>query len=127
MSHTPLAGKCAGNDSKYIHDALEVLSGSWKLPIIAALSDGPKRFKEIAKEVTGISDKMLSKELRDLELNQLVTRTVFDTFPPSVQYSTTEHTHTLRDVLMALRNWGATHRAKIVGKPYQHETAAEHL
>ncbi len=97
-------------------DALDILSGSWKLPILAALYDGEKRFKEIAKDVEGISDKMLSKELKDLETNHLVKRTVYDTFPPTVEYSVTEHTATLYDVMQSLREWGMVHRKKIVGK-----------
>jgi DNA-binding HxlR family transcriptional regulator len=99
-----------------IKDALDVLNGSWKLPILVALYDGPKRFKEITKDVEGISDKMLSKELKELELNHLVKRTVYDTFPPTVEYSATEHTATLNDVLGALRKWGLVHRKKIMGK-----------
>ena len=51
-----------------VRDALEVLSGRWKLPILIALSNRPKRFKEISKDVNGITDKMLSKELKDLEI-----------------------------------------------------------
>lgn len=96
-------------------DALDVLSGSWKLPILTALYK-PKRFKEIARDVEGISDKMLSKELKDLEMNHLVKRTVYDTFPPTVEYSTTEHTATLNNVMSALREWGLVHRKKIIGK-----------
>jgi DNA-binding HxlR family transcriptional regulator len=102
--------------NRAIKDALDVLSGSWKLPILASLSDGTKRFKEISREVEGISDKMLSKELKDLEMNHLVKRTVYDTFPPTVEYSVTEHTDTLHDVIIALRDWGTVHRKKIIGK-----------
>jgi DNA-binding HxlR family transcriptional regulator len=97
-------------------DALDVLSGSWKLPILTALYNGPKRFKEITKDVEGISDKMLSKELKALEVNHLVKRTVYDTFPPTVEYAVTEHATTLNDVMMALREWGLVHRKRIMGK-----------
>jgi DNA-binding HxlR family transcriptional regulator len=102
--------------NRAIKDALDVLNGSWKLPILASLTDTPKRFKEIAREVEGISDKMLSKELKYLEMNHLVNRTVYDTFPPTVEYSVTEHTATLHDVIVALRDWGTIHRKKIIGK-----------
>src|SRR5678815_4469909 len=61
-----------------VRDALDILSGKWKLPIIIALSFGNKRFSELAKQVHGITDKMLSKELRELEMNELVKRTVYD-------------------------------------------------
>ena len=99
-----------------VRDALEVLSGRWKLPILIALSNRPKRFKEISKDINGITDKMLSKELKDLEVNKLVTRTVYDTFPPTVEYARTEHSQTLTDVIMALKEWGTLHRKEIIGK-----------
>ncbi|MCP2025531.1 DNA-binding HxlR family transcriptional regulator [Flavobacterium sp. HSC-32F16] len=99
-----------------VRDALEVLSGRWKLPILIALSDRPKRFKEISKDINGITDKMLSKELKDLEVNKLVTRKVYDTFPPTVEYSRTEHSQSLTNVIIALRDWGTLHRKEIIGK-----------
>jgi len=99
-----------------VRDALEVLSGRWKLPILITLSSGVKRFKQISKEIDGITDKMLSKELKDLEINKLVKRTVYDTFPPTVEYAVTEHSHTLTKVITELREWGLLHRKKIIGK-----------
>ena len=99
-----------------VRDALEVLNGRWKLPILIALSNRPKRFKEISKDINGITDKMLSKELKDLEINKLVTRTVYDTFPPTVEYTRTEHSHTLYNVIGALKDWGTLHRKEIIGK-----------
>jgi DNA-binding HxlR family transcriptional regulator len=98
-----------------VRDALEILRGRWKLPIIISLSFGTKRFKQISKEINGITDKMLSKELKDLEVNQLVKRTVYDSFPPAVEYSITEHGKSLEKVVAELRNWGVEHRRKIIG------------
>ena len=99
-----------------VRDALEVLSGRWKLPIIIALTFGNKRFRQIAREVEGITDKMLAKELKDLEMNKLAKRTVYDTFPPTVEYSITEHGKSLHKVIMELGNWGLLHRKKVMGK-----------
>lgn len=99
-----------------VRDALEVLHGRWKLPILVSLKFGDKRFKEISKDIKGITDKMLSRELKELELNQLVTRTVYDTFPPKVSYSITGHGLSLDTVIASLQNWGTTHRKKILGK-----------
>lgn len=99
-----------------VRDALELLSGRWKLPIILSLSFGTKRFKQISKEVHGITDKMLSKELKELEMNQMVKRTVYDSFPPTVEYSITEHGKSLDKVITELRNWGTAHRKKIIGR-----------
>jgi DNA-binding HxlR family transcriptional regulator len=108
--------ECNPMCSRAVKDALDVLSGSWKLPILISLTKGKKRFKEIAKDIEGISDKMLSKELKDLEMNHLVKRTVYGTFPPTVEYSVTEHTATLHDVMFTLSEWGTVHRKKIIGK-----------
>lgn len=99
-----------------VTDALEVLSGRWKLPILLSLMFGNKRFKEISREVGNITDKMLSKELKELEVNQLITRTVHNSFPPTVVYAITEHGQTLRNVIDALGAWGLKHRKKIIGK-----------
>ncbi len=99
-----------------VRDALEILSGKWKLPIIIALSFGNKRFSEMAKEIPKITDKMLSKELRDLEANELVKRTVYDSVPVVVEYSMTEYGQSLEKVIMELRDWGIQHRKRIIGK-----------
>ena len=99
-----------------VRDALEVLNGKWKLPIIISLSFGPKRFKAVAKDVQGITDRMLSKELKDLEMNQLVKRTIYHTFPPTVEYSITEHGKSLEKLINELKTWGLKHRKKIIGR-----------
>ncbi|HBU79988.1 MAG TPA: transcriptional regulator [Muricauda sp.] len=108
--------KCHASGIRAVKDAMDVLSGNWKLPILTSLYEGTKRFKQISREVEGISDKMLSKELKELEMNQLVKRTVLDTFPPKVEYELTEHAATLEKLLDAMRDWGLLHRQKIVGK-----------
>lgn len=99
-----------------VKDALEVLAGKWKLQIIIALTFGKKRFKEIAREIGGISDKMLSKELKEMERHQLIVRTVYDAFPPVVEYELTPHGKTLHKLIDSLRDWGNIHRKKIFGK-----------
>jgi DNA-binding HxlR family transcriptional regulator len=99
-----------------ISDALEALEGKWKLLILYTLSDSPKRFKQIAKEVNGITDKTLSKELKHLEANQLIRRDVYNTFPPTVEYSITPHGLSLEKVLDELHYWGLSHRKKVIGK-----------
>ncbi len=82
-----------------VRDALDILSGKWKLPIIISLSFGNKRFTQMAKEIPGITDKMLSKELRDLEMNELVKRTVYDAIPVVVEYSMTAYGRSLEKVI----------------------------
>lgn len=99
-----------------IKDALEAVEGKWKLLILFSLSEGPKRFKQIAREVNGITDKSLSKELKLLEENKLITREVYDTFPPTVQYTITAHGLSLEKVIDELHFWGLAHRKKVLGK-----------
>jgi len=99
-----------------VRDALDILSGKWKLPIIISLSFGNKRFGEMKKEIPGITDRMLSKELRDLEANLLVKRTVYDSLPVIVEYSMTNYGESLESLIDALRDWGILHRNKIIGK-----------
>jgi DNA-binding HxlR family transcriptional regulator len=99
-----------------IKDSLEALEGRWKLLILLSLSNGNKRFKQISKEVAGITDKMLSKELKLLESNKLIKRTVYDTFPPTVEYSITEHGKSIESVLESLYHWGQKHRKEVIGK-----------
>ncbi len=99
-----------------VRDALDILSGKWKLPIISALIFSDKRFKEMEREIPGITAKMLSKELKDLEMNDLVQRTVYDTMPVTVEYSLTEYGRTLKKLISELHNWGTQHRKHILSK-----------
>ncbi|MCE7042529.1 helix-turn-helix domain-containing protein [Dyadobacter sp. CY312] len=98
-----------------VRDALYVLNGKWKLPLIVALAGGPKRFKEIQRELKDITPRVLSKELRDLEQNEFVTRKVFDTVPVSVTYELTEYSSCLDEIIESLRVFGMSHRERIIG------------
>lgn len=98
-------------------DTLELLAGKWKILIIMALAaKGRSRFMELVHDIGRITPKMLSKELRDLEQNQLVTRTVQPTIPVTVEYELTPYGHTLQPVIASMRDWGITHRARMTGK-----------
>jgi DNA-binding HxlR family transcriptional regulator len=77
---------------------------------------GTKRFKQISKDIPGITDRMLSKELKELEVNQLVKREVYDSFPPTVEYSMTPYGKTLEKVITELGIWGHQHRKRIMNK-----------
>ncbi|WP_198163623.1 winged helix-turn-helix transcriptional regulator [Pedobacter cryoconitis] len=65
-----------------IFDAIDVLKDRWRLTIILSLIFGNKRFCQLSKEVKGVSDKILAKELKELEINKLIKRTIYDTFHP---------------------------------------------
>ena len=93
-----------------IGEALHAIGGKWKLRVIVALLSGSKRFNELQRTVEGISAKVLSAELKELELNGFVQRKVFTGSPVVVDYELTEYACTLREVLESLGKWGAMHR-----------------
>ena len=97
-----------------VKDALYVLNGKWKLPLIFSLQDGPKRFNEIQKSLGEITPRILSKELKDLELNEFVERKVVPTIPVTVTYELTAYSESLEKVLDELREWGLKHRERLV-------------
>src|SRR5688500_1303488 len=96
-----------------VADALYVIGGKWKLRIIVALTDGNKRFNELQRLVEGISAKVLSNELKQLELNGFVRRNVFTTTPVVVEYELSDYAETLSNVLKSLSEWGAMHREEV--------------
>lgn len=97
-----------------VGDSLYVIGGKWKLRVIIALSQGHKRFNDLQRTITGISGKVLSAELKELELNGFVKRRVkADTVPVIVEYELTPYSQSLKDVVYALINWGVLHREKI--------------
>ena len=96
-----------------IADALYVIGGKWQLRIIVGLKDGTKRFNELQRLIDGISAKVLSAELKELELNGFVKRKVFTGTPVIVEYELTGYADTLSDILDALSKWGATHKEKV--------------
>ncbi|MDY6868567.1 MAG: helix-turn-helix domain-containing protein [Chloroflexota bacterium] len=99
-----------------VRDALDVISGKWKLLILISISSGNHRFTKIERSIPKITSKVLSKELKDLEENQLIKRTVYDETPVVIDYSITKYAKTLQPVIKALSGWGSNHRKKIMKK-----------
>lgn len=100
-----------------VHDAMDILYGKWKISIISSICYyNKRRFSDILNDVEGISNKMLSKELKELEINKLITRTVLNTQPIAVQYQLTEYGMTLKTIINNLAEWGIKHRKVITGK-----------
>ena len=97
-------------------DALEVIRGKWRLPIVLALTFGNKRFGEIQRDIADISPKMLSQELKALEQNKIITRTMYDSMPVTVEYSLTPLGLSMKKMLDELLHWGMHFRKEIVGK-----------
>lgn len=91
--------------------ALDIVGGKWKPIILWRLLEGPKRFSELEKSISGITQKMLTSQLRGLERDKLISRTVYPQVPPKVEYAITEHGRTLLPVLNALNKWGETYQS----------------
>ena len=99
-----------------IQDTLEIVSGRWKMQIIPLLCNGEFRYSELEKGLPKITPRMLSKELRDLEQNELIIRKVYDTIPIKVSYKLADYGYTLVPLIIELTNWGMEHRKYIMKK-----------
>lgn len=96
-----------------LQDTLYFVGGKWRLPIMNAICNGNKRFREIERSIPGITTRMLSKELKEMELNKLITRTVHPDTPVLVEYESTEHCRSFGTVIEAMISWGKEYK-KIV-------------
>jgi DNA-binding HxlR family transcriptional regulator len=102
------------NDCRPVGEILHQIGGKWTVLIINKLSDGPLRFGEIKREIGGISQKVLTATLRDLEMDGFVTRTVTPSIPPRVDYELTELGRDLQGPLQALGAWALDNRPKVI-------------
>jgi len=98
-----------------VRDTLDVIGGKWKLLILISIWEGNKHFREIERSIPKLSTKVLSKELKDMEENQLITRTVINGFPVRTEYRPTKYSKTLKKVIKELQHWGINHRKQIFG------------
>ncbi len=106
--------KCPRQFVLAINDTLNVISGKWKLPIIASLLYGKNRFKDIQANIDKITPRMLSKELKELELNGVVNRNVYDTTPILIEYELTDSGKKIVSVLDTMVEWGLAHRQETI-------------
>ncbi|MET8048269.1 MULTISPECIES: winged helix-turn-helix transcriptional regulator [unclassified Streptosporangium] len=97
--------------------AVDVVGGKWKALILWALHSKPLRFGELNRSVSGISEKMLIQQLREMESYGLVHREVYHQVPPKVEYSLTEFGHSLNTALLPLGDWGERHLETIEALP----------
>lgn len=97
-----------------VKDTLYVIGGKWKMPIIVALSHGPLRFKQLLRELEGITPKILSKELKQLELNEFISRTVYPTSPVTVEYALTDYSKSFNGIIHEMSEWGIKHKETII-------------
>ena len=89
-----------------LKDVLDIMGGKWAIPIIYKLCEGKKRFSELERTIPNINTRMLVKELKNMELNGIVTREVFATVPPTVEYTLTTKGKKLEPILEQLFKWG---------------------
>lgn len=100
-----------------VKDTLNVLSGKWIIPVIGILRmNGSLCFRDMVVQLPGISAKVLTATLREMEVNLLVSRTVLKTKPVKVAYALTEYGATLENVIFEMLNWGLTHRTRMTGR-----------
>ena len=92
-----------------VEGALDVIGGKWKGVVMFHLLDGTKRFNELRRMMPGVTQRMLTRQLRELEADGLVHREVYAEVPPRVEYSLTTKGETLRNIILALKAWGETH------------------
>ena len=110
-----------------MQDALNIISGRWKMQIIALLCNGEFRYSELEKGLPKITPRMLSKELKDLEINELVERKVYDSTPVKVTYKLADYGYTLVPLIIELTNWGKAHREKIITESKREHNNMEKL
>ena len=101
---------------KPVRDAIDVINGKWKLPIIISVMTGNERFTDIQESIPGITPKVLAKELKDLEQHQLIKRVVIDDYPVRILYKPEPYADTLTPIIDSLKVWGLNHREKIFSK-----------
>ena len=99
-----------------VEAALAFIDGKWKGVVLYHLFEGTLRFGEIRRRVPGCTQRMLTNQLRELEADGLILRTVYPQVPPKVEYSLTERGRTLEPVIMALKAWGDAHAPVVTEK-----------
>ena len=96
-----------------LQDTIYVIGGKWKLPIINSICNGNRRFMDIERSLPGISPRMLSRELKELEANQIIRRKVDPDTPGMVEYFATDYCFSFGDIILEMIKWGRSHRARI--------------
>lgn len=92
----------------------ELIGGKWKGIVLYYLLDGRIRFSDLKRQIGCVTQRMLTKQLRELEADELITRTVYAEVPPKVEYELTLKGESLRPIVIALKEWGETHATGII-------------
>ena len=97
------------NEHCPVEATLDLIGGKYKALILWHLADGKLRFSQLRKQISGVTPKTLTQQLRELEANELIHREVFPIVPPKVEYSLTDLGKSLIPLLVAMRDWGSTY------------------
>ncbi|MFE3647749.1 winged helix-turn-helix transcriptional regulator [Streptomyces sp. NPDC059152] len=106
--------------------AVDIIGGKWKVLLLWALAQGPRRFGQLRRELPKISEKVLAQQLRELETDGIVHREVFDQVPPKVEYSLTGLGASLNEALAPLGAWGRLHMASLEATYPRRHPEAQH-
>lgn len=106
-----------------LKDTLNVVNGKWKLAVVCTLLSGKKRFSEIERTISDITPRMVSKELKELEINGVVRRNIKNTTPVIVEYELTPSGMRLYDVIVKMVEWGVQHREMAIAERKTEEMA----
>lgn len=104
------------DEVRALQDTIYVIGGKWKLPIMNSIYNGNHRFREIQRSIPGITTRMLSRELKDMEQNGIIIRNADPDVPTNVRYESTGYCMTFGNIIIEMIKWGRAHRAKITGK-----------
>ncbi len=97
-----------------LQDTLYFIGGKWRVPIMSSLCNGNRRFREIERSIPGITTRMLSRELKDMEMNKLVTRIVSSDSPVLIEYEPTAYCQTFEKIISEMIKWGQAHRKTVI-------------
>lgn len=97
-----------------LQDTLYVLGGKWRVPIISSICNGNHRFTMILRSIPGITRRTLSKELKELETNYIITRTIVSGSSDIVEYKTTDYSKRFATIITEMVRWGIEHKKKVV-------------
>lgn len=96
-----------------VHDALDVIGGKWRMHVIISIRMGNERFTDIQHSIRGITPKMLSKELKELEMHKLIIREIENCYPVKIRYKLDPYTESLVPIILSLRDWGVAHKQRL--------------
>ncbi|WP_212001894.1 helix-turn-helix domain-containing protein [Chitinophaga sp. HK235] len=109
-------GKLCLEHIRPVIDAVEVLSGKWRIPVVVALCESPRRFNELMRDIKNITPRMLAKTLQELEQHELLEKIPDTDNPATIIYQISEYGHTMEPLILALTEWGTAHRKRLIGK-----------